>query len=341
MTADGVIAAACGTRYTAALLRIERDGAPVFERAYGSLDGSPHAPATEVTTPFDVASLTKIFVACATLRAVERGALALDAPLGDLVPEWRGSTARATTVRDLLAHVSGMASGADYRTLFDENVERFALVRERVARSRERVIYSDLGFIALGVVLARAEDRALAGTIAATARALGCEATGYRARPDDASSVPATEWVPWRGRIRGSVHDEKAFLMGGVAGHAGLFATARDVARLAEAFLAPFHGRASGVLGAALAIEAVAEQAPDAVLRRGLGWALKTSDDNSCGTAMSRETFGHTGFTGTMVWADPVRDLSVTLLTNAVYVERGDLRDVRAAACDAAVAEFG
>ncbi len=95
------------------------------------------------------------------------------------------------------------------------------------------------------------------------------------------------------------------------------------------------------MLGAALAIEAVAEQAPDAVLRRGLGWALKTSDDNSCGTAMSRETFGHTGFTGTMVWADPVRDLSVTLLTNAVYVERGDLRDVRAAACDAAVAEFG
>ena len=73
-------------------------------------------------------------------------------------------------------------------------------------------------------------------------------------------------------------------------------------------------------------------------MRRGLGWALKTSDANSCGAAMSRDTFGHTGFTGTCVWADPQRDLSVVLLTNAVYFGRNDLREVRAAVCDAAVA---
>jgi CubicO group peptidase (beta-lactamase class C family) len=85
---------------------------------------------------------------------------------------------------------------------------------------------------------------------------------------------------------------------------------------------------------------AIDEQGADPVLRRGLGWALKTSDENSCGAEMDRATFGHTGFTGTCVWADPVRDLSVVLLTNAVYFGRNDLRDVRAAVCDAAVREF-
>jgi CubicO group peptidase (beta-lactamase class C family) len=90
-----------------------------------------------------------------------------------------------------------------------------------------------------------------------------------------------------------------------------------------------------------LAREAVAEQGADPVLRRGLGWALKTSDENSCGSAMSFSTFGHTGFTGTCVWADPERDLSIVLLTNALYFGRGDLRELRVAVNDAAVAEFG
>jgi CubicO group peptidase (beta-lactamase class C family) len=142
--------------------------------------------------------------------------------------------------------------------------------------------------------------------------------------------------------VRGAVHDEKAYLMNGVAGHAGLFGTARDVAALARAFAlrAGPDASAACVVPPALAREAVREQGADPVLRRGLGWALKTSDQNSCGAAMSGATFGHTGFTGTSVWSDPERDLTVVLLTNAVYYGRRDLRDVRAAVCDACVAEF-
>ena len=151
---------------------------------------------------------------------------------------------------------------------------------------------------------------------------------------------PATELDAWRGRVRGTVHDEKAYLMGGVAGHAGLFGAAIDVARLAEAYLAPVRGRASNALPPALATDAIAEHGADPVLRRGFGWALKTSDDNSCGARMSRETFGHTGFTGTVVWADPVRDLSIVFLTNGVYFGRSDLREIRATICDAVVAEL-
>ena len=115
--------------------------------------------------------------------------------------------------------------------------------------------------------------------------------------------------------------------MGGVAGHAGLFGTASDVAALTEYYLAALHGRDCGLLPRALASEAVTEQAYDPVLRRGLGWALKTNDENSCGRYMDRSSFGHTGFVGTCVWADPVRDVQGVLLTNAVYYGRDSSND--------------
>jgi CubicO group peptidase (beta-lactamase class C family) len=100
-----------------------------------------------------------------------------------------------------------------------------------------------------------------------------------------------------------------------------------------------YLGRGASTVDSALLAESIHEQADDPVLRRGLGWALKTTDENSCGTAFSRESFGHTGFTGTCVWVDPTRELSVVFLTNGVYAGRQDLRDVRAAVHDAVVAD--
>ncbi len=326
--------AGIGSRYTAAVLRVERGGRAVFERAYGAVDDCGGAPIV-VTTRFDLASLTKVFIAACVLAAVADGALALDEPASRALAEWRATAHAAITPRMLLAHTAGLQSGADYRTLFAENVETYALHRPLVAAPGERVVYSDLGFIALGVLLARVRGTSLARAFDAFAHRFGCEATGYRSRDDGSLDIPATECDAWRGRVRGAVHDEKAYLMNGVAGHAGLFGTARDVAALARAFTG-----APCVVPAELAREATCEQGADPVLRRGLGWALKTTDENSCGAAMSRATFGHTGFTGTSVWSDPERDLTVVLLTNAVYYGRRDLRDVRAAVCDASVAEF-
>lgn len=340
MNAERIVRSACGTRFTAAVLRVERRGELVYERAFGYVDDAPGSLAATVTTRFDLASLTKVFVAAAALFAVQDGALALDAPLAFLVPEWREAAQAAITLRMLLAHTAGFHSGADYRTLFAENVERFALLRPPAAAPGERVIYSDLGFIALGVVLGRALGRGLPAVLASACARLGAEATAYRPAERERAEIPATECDAWRGRVRGTVHDEKAHLMNGIAGHAGLFGSARDVALLADAFLAPAAGRGARALRPATAAEAVREWGADPVLRRGLGWALKTSDANSCGAVMSRATFGHTGFTGTCVWADPERDLSVVFLTNAVYFGRNDLRDVRAAVCDAVAAEF-
>jgi CubicO group peptidase (beta-lactamase class C family) len=314
------------TRYSAAVVRVERGGRLVYERAVGTLrdDGGGSVYAD---TRFDLASITKVFVSTVALALVARGTLALDTPLID-----------AITLRMILAHTGGFRSGADYRTLFDEHVETFALREPLVAPPGERVVYSDLGFLALGALLARVTETPLEPLVERELRTLGSRHVTF-ARNARGEAIPATERDAWRGLVQGRVHDEKAALAGGVAGHAGLFGNALDVARLGEWYLAPVHGRPSP-LPQALTTAATTEQAADPVLRRGLGWALKTSDENSCGALMSPATFGHTGFTGTCIWVDPVRDLNVVALTNAVHYGRHDLRGVRAAICDAAVEAY-
>lgn len=269
--------------------------------------------------------------------------LDLDASFLELVPEWRGSPHAPITLRNILAHNAGFQSGADYRALLasGESVERYALTNPLVAPPGDRVIYSDLGFIALGVVLERLRARSLEALVRETLELLGAPSLGYRPRAGERTAIPATENDDWRGLVQGAVHDEKAHVMGGVAGHAGLFGDARDIARIAEIYLRGLRGQDCAPLRADLVREAVAQQADDPIARRGLGWVLKTSDENSCGAKMSRQTFGHTGFTGTSLWSDPQRDLTVVLLTNAVHYERGDLRELRAAVCDAAVDSWG
>jgi CubicO group peptidase (beta-lactamase class C family) len=237
----------------------------------------------------------------------------------------------------LLAHTAGLRSGADYRTLFERDVEAFALREPLVATPGTTVIYSDLGFIALGVVMARVNRCGLARIVETTAARMGARRVTYRVAAAERGRVAATERDAWRGLVVGTVHDEKAFLMNGVAGHAGLFADVAAVARCGEWYLGALRGRATP-LDPGLARLAVREAAADPVLRRGLGWALKTNDQNSCGARMSNSAFGHTGFTGTSIWIDPERDLSVVFLTNAVHLGRSDLRAIRMAVGDAAVA---
>jgi CubicO group peptidase (beta-lactamase class C family) len=332
---DEAMRAACGVQFTGAVARVEHAGRVVFERAYGATRSDGGARPVYSDTRFDLASLTKLFVATLVLELAGAGVLELDESLAGILPEWRGRTQEAITARMLLAHTSGMNSGADYRAILSENVERFALNADLLAAPGERVIYSDLGFIALGVLLARASGRSPAVLID---RGFGSASLRFRPRAAQAANIPATEEDAWRGRVQGFVHDEKAYLMGGTAGHAGLFGTAADVAALTESYLGVLHGRRSAArVPAALLREALREQAYDPVLRRGLGWALKTSDENSCGGSMDASTFGHTGFVGTCVWADPVRDVQGVLLTNAVYFGRNDIRDFRASFYDAMI----
>jgi serine-type D-Ala-D-Ala carboxypeptidase len=336
---DETMRAACDVQFTGAVARVEHAGRVVFERAYGKTRSDAGARPVYTDTRFDLASLTKLFVGTLVLELAGSSALGLDEPLASSLPEWRGRPQEAITARMLLAHTSGMNSGADYRAILSENVERFALTTDLLAAPGERVIYSDLGFIALGVLISRASGRSPAALID---RAFGSRSLGFRPRAVHAASIPATEEDAWRGRVQGFVHDEKAYLMGGTAGHAGLFGTAADVAALTESYLGALHGRLRDTrVPASLLREALREQAYDPVLRRGLGWALKTSDENSCGASMDASSFGHTGFVGTCVWADPLRDVQGVLLTNAVYFGRNDIRDFRASFYEAMIQDLG
>ena len=313
-----ILEEAAGKEFTGAVARIEHRGLLVFERAYGTTRLDERALPVYCDTQFDLASLTKLFISTLALQSVAAGRLDLDATLTQIVPEWRDKPHAAITLRMLLAHTAGMNSGADYREILNENVQTFALESPLVAAPGERVIYSDLGFIALGVVLERVAQRSLAAQV----RNAFAPSLVFRPAAEQRNAIPATEDDGWRGRVQGMVHDEKAYLMGGAAGHAGLFGTAADVAALTECYLAALRGRDCVSLPPALAKEAATEQAYDPVLRRGLGWALKTNDSNSCGRYMDRASFGHTGFVGTCVWADPSRDVQGVLLTNAVYFGR-------------------
>jgi CubicO group peptidase (beta-lactamase class C family) len=180
----------------------------------------------------------------------------------------------------------------------------------------ERVVYSDVGLILLGLALSRISGIPLEEAIyQLVTKPLGLSAHFQPAAPLSSSqNIAPTEFCKWRGRrIVGEVHDESAWRLGGVAGHAGLFAHARDVAAFGQSFLD----------AALLRHETIAEmtrlQAQFEDVRRGLGFALWSPDPEASSNPFSAATFGHTGFTGTCLWIDPSRALVVALLTNDVY----------------------
>ena len=329
---------ATGVVFTAAVLRVEHQGKLLFESAFGWTRADGRQAPVFVDTCFDLASLTKLFVTTAALHLVSRGAIDLDQSLVSWFPTWVGTPRENISLRKLLAHTSGMQSGADYRLLLNDRVESYAYQHGLCGVPGTAVLYSDLGFITIGLLLGSVAKETLPGIIGLVAPSASLT---FRPSPSMHRAIPATEDDGWRGRVQGVVHDEKAYLMGGVAGHAGLFGNAADVARIAALYLPEGTvGQDRTIVSRALLAQAVREQAYDPVLRRGLGWALKTSDANSCGRWYSGRSFGHTGFTGTCVWADPQLNLNVVLLTNSVYFGRGDIRDFRASVYEAVVEDL-
>ena len=200
--------AALGTRFSAAVVRVEQGGRLRHERAFGRTRSDEPSVPCSVDTRFDLASLTKVFVSTVALAYVARGTLALDARLTDLVPEWRETDHEWITLRRILAHMAGFKSGADYRTLLDKNVESFALTESLAGPLGDTVLYSDLGFIALGTILARATPRrSLARAIETELTAMGVASTAFRPRGIERATIPATETDAWRGSVQGEVHD--------------------------------------------------------------------------------------------------------------------------------------
>ena len=315
----------------------------LWQHATGRLTYAADSPPATVDTVFDLASLTKV-IATTTLamRHIDAGLTPLELPVAAGLRTWRGTDRDRVTVRDLLEHASGLTAHLPFyrdhvgRAEFEPAICRLPLEYE----PRSQSVYSDLGFILLGFVLA---DRNPAGNelpvqFDALAAWRGWGDLRYHPPAGWRPRIAPTEQDPWRGRtLVGEVHDENAWALGGVAGHAGLFGTAAAVGRFARDVLANALG--DGPLAARATFDSFRRRTNVPGSSRALGWdtMLPTS---SCGTRLSPESIGHTGFTGTSLWIDPAADRYFVLLTNRVHPSRSNeaILPVRPAFHDAVAA---
>ncbi len=319
-----------------------REGAwQVVEATSGLLE--PGGSSVQRDTPYDLASLTKPCVAMAALALVARGALDLGRPVVHYVPELAGTHGGAQTMAALLSHRGGLSPWGGLFELIPGPIAstetQAFMLREASSRTApdpmaEGSVYSDLGFLVAGEVLARVSGLALEKVVSRevtdplglTSHIFYAATLGAEARAQLVSGVAPTEYCCWRGRVvRGEVHDENCAAYGGVAGHAGLFGDVGGVLRFGMAMLDVLAGRSrwleSEMLRAALK--------PQPGGGHVIGWDTKSETGSSAGGLFSASSFGHLGFTGTSLWCDPERELCAALLTNRVHPTR-DNQAIRA-----------
>ena len=320
---------AIGARvFPAAAVDVGRSTGVIWSEARGGLTFESCAAPVSVATLFDLASLTKVIATTTVVMTlVERGLVRLDERVAALVSDWRRDDRAAVTVRDLLEHASGLpARLVDAPPQGRREFEHDICTTTLEYAPRTTSIYSDLGFILLGFIVADRGGAALAEQFSAEGLTFGVPA---RLRSGTAPTV-AEPGDARRGRtLAGEAHDDYAAALGGVAGHAGLFGSAVSVGAFARLVLRASRG-VPDVRAPFTPAAVAAFMTPSTVpgSSRALGWdtMLPTS---SCGSRMSPRAFGHVGFTGTSIWIDPARDRYFVLLTNRVC-EGGTIDDMRA-----------
>jgi uncharacterized protein YbbC (DUF1343 family)/CubicO group peptidase (beta-lactamase class C family) len=303
-----------------AVLLVGHNGEVVYRKAYGDRALEPKREPMTLDTVFDIASLTKVVATTtAVMQLVEQGKVRINDPVEKYLPEFAQNGKDDITVRQLLTHYSGLEPDLDLKTPWEgkDTAYRMAFAETPQVPPGSEFIYSDINFIVLGALVEKVSDEAL---------------DGYAQRHMFAPlKMTRTRFVPpaaWRGKIaptqydenehmlRGVVHDPTARRMGGVAGHAGVFSTADDLAKFAQALL----NGGDGILSA-LSVEKMTtpEQPPTAPVLRGFGWDIDSPYSSNRGDFLPVGSFGHTGFTGTSMWIDPTTQTYIILLTNAVH----------------------
>jgi beta-N-acetylhexosaminidase len=319
--------------------------------AFGRQTYDATSPVVTPDTIYDAASLTKAVVTTTLVAMqVEAGRIALDLPVARYIPEWNSGPTpewrKGVTVRHLLTHASGLPAHKDYFLTIHARREAIADICNEPLEYEPgtKTVYSDLGFILLAAILERVTGR----TVDQLARdrifaPIGMTNTLFNPPKALVGRIAPTEDdSTYRKRLlRGEVHDENAFAMGGVAGHAGMFATAPDLAAFCQMLLNGGMYAHERLLTRATLAQFTAPQ-PLAARSRTLGWMVPTGDSTS-GRYFSERSFGHLGFTGTSIWIDPDRQLFVILLTNRVYPTRANdkIAAVRPAVHDAIIEGLG
>jgi len=313
--ADGII--------PGAVLLVGHNGKVVHRKAFGMRSLEPVREPMTVDTVFDLASLTKcIATAISVMKLVEDGRVRLSDPVAVYLPEFAQNGKKDITVRDLLTHYSGLRPDLDLQTPWKGRDTAFEMAtRERPANPPgSRFVYSDINFETLGFLVEKVTGISLGDYASQSIFApLGMKDTRFLPPEEWVPRIAPTEYDEQGQMLRGVVHDPTARRMGGVAGHAGLFSTADDLARFAEDMLSGF----TVLSRAAVEKMSTPQQPVNAASLRGLGWDIDSPFSANRGELLPVGSFGHTGFTGTSLWIDPVTDTYIILLTNAVHPRGG------------------
>ena len=309
-----------------AVVCIGHDGRVVYQKAYGSKSLVPSkSPMTEDTI-FDAASLTKVIATTsAIMKLFEDGKIGLNDPVTKYLPDFQGGKS-SITVRDLMVHFSGLRPDVDLKPKWSgyETGIHLALVDKPTSPPGTKFVYSDINFLLLGEMVRRLSGQTLdTYTNNEIFQPLGMSETGFNPPPTQRNRIAPTE-VEEKEPIWGVVHDPTARNMGGVAGHAGLFTTARDLSLFAEMMLNSGELNGKRIFGAQTVRKFTSPNTPShQTILRGLGWDIDSPYAGNRGELFPIGSFGHTGFTGTSLWMDPQSHSYVILLTNSVHPKRG------------------
>jgi uncharacterized protein YbbC (DUF1343 family)/CubicO group peptidase (beta-lactamase class C family) len=302
------------------VLVVGHDGAVVYRKAYGSRALEPKREPMTLDTVFDLASLTKVIATTTSvMQLVEQGKVRMNDPVAKYLPEFAQNGKEDITVRQLMTHYSGMAPDLDLVTPWEgkNTAYQLAFVEPPEETPGSGFTYSDINFIMLGALLERVSGETLdAYTTKNIFAPLKMTRTRFVPPAAWRSKIAPTQYDESEHMLRGVVHDPTARRMGGVAGHAGLFSTADDLAIFAQALL---NGGGGILSAAAVAKMTSPEQPPAAPVLRGFGWDIDSPFSSNRGDLLPVGSFGHTGFTGTSVWIDPTTQTYIILLTNAVH----------------------
>ena len=328
---------AAGDFPSAVYLVAERGRVPVADALGHAVREAEQQRDATLDTIYDLASLTKPLITgllCA--KRIERGELRLDAEIGYYLPEFDRADKRTITVRQLLTHTSGLPAWRPLYIEAEDKAQALHVIAEQPLESAPgtRVLYSDLGFITLGLLIEKLagarfaevarreifEPLELRRTFFNPEQAMQTETAaceiGNAFEREMCREMKITDWANWREHlIWGEVHDGNAHFLGGAAGHAGLFSTARETLTLAEQFL-PRTTRLLAPETCALFRTSMTEGLEE---ERSLAWQLAATLDSTAGTALAPDSFGHLGFTGTSCWIDPAHERIFILLTNRTH----------------------
>lgn len=302
---------------------IGHNGKVVYRKAFGSRSLEPVREAMTVDTIFDLASLTKcIATATSVMKLVEQGRVRLNDPVAAYLPEFAQNGKEDITVRELLTHYSGLAPDLDLKEPWEGRDTAFQMaMKEKPAYPPgTRFVYSDINFETLGFLVEKVSGVSLNDFSRDNIYLpLGMKETRYLPLAEWTARIAPTQYDEHGQMLRGTVHDPTARRMGGVAGHAGLFSTADDLALFAQDMLSGYK-----VLSPEAVEKMTTPQQPaNAASLRGLGWDIDSPFASNRGELLPVGSYGHTGFTGTSLWIDPVTDTYIILLTNSVHPRPG------------------